>query len=640
MNFLRVIFFGLLQVVELPINSVIDLWKMPGRGRGLVLGMPCVIVLILTLLTIGWAKYGSNEDLVKDYWQRFLKDKTSADALTKRIDGLGKGASGLGDPNESKADVEKPEAGSSAAVEEMVTNHAIQKIQQELYVPERAELPDNPQVIVRAQLADTGHVNKVDVVQTSGWTEWDAAVQAAALKTESITELRSVSKLPPSVDLAFGYDETRREKLRHKMLIGLKKLIDLDPGNPDYKFEYGILAAEMGMLVQAKLVMDQIASPKKPGMCKAHLWQARVIWGDTDNGESTESRLRQCGQHLQLALQADPTNLEAHEGLGEMYFAIRNFAEAEKHYRIVWNEQLSTTLRLVAIYAQQSEKAKLDDLLAQTQVRLEALFAANPTNKIYIFDLERINLMQGQIQKAIDILKENLTAENQAEFRPRLSRIYAEWSKSDAKDNNGIFTAEAFEKAKFALEYDPENAETLLIMTLIGTQGTELAQEAIEIYDPLKNRDTAPGQVLREYAGYLIQQNRMDEAVTWLEDAHLRTPKDPIIANNLAYLLLSAKPPDAERALALASLAINNVGNIPEGDLRAGLCDTKAAALIALNRHAEAIPFLVAALRDRGPNERTLTALRDCYIALRQSDIADGYQRKLDELVRPTEPQK
>ena len=74
--------------------------------------------------------------------------------------------------------------------------------------------------------------------------------------------------------------------------------------------------------------------------------------------------------------------------------------------------------------------------------------------------------------------------------------------------------------------------------------------------------------------------------------------------------------------------------------LRASLLDTKAAALIMLNHHAEAIPFLVAALQNGGPIKRTLTSLRDCYVALGQTDIADGYQRKLDELAPDLEPQK
>lgn len=640
MNFLRVIFFGLLQVVELPINSVIDLWKLPGRGRGLILGLPCVVVLIFALLTIGWAKYGSNDDLIKEYGQRYLIDKAGADALTKRIESHSKVASELGDPSESTPDREEPGNESGNAVNYIITEHAIRKIQQELYVPERTELPDNPRVVVRAHLDEKGLVHKVDLVQTSGWMEWDDAVVAAAFKTKSFEAIKASTKLPPSLEMAFRFDETRREKIRHKMVIGLKKLIDLDPGNPNYKYEYGILSAEMGSPALARQVMDQIASDKKPGMCKAHLWQARMIWEDIDSGMPRDIRLQLCRQHLQLALQADPTNLEANEGLGELYFAAQNFAKAEEHYRLVWEKQLSTTLRLVAIYDQQGEKVKLAELLAQTKVRLEELLSKDPENEIFIFDLERIYLMQGRIEEAIEVLKENLTDKNQADFKPRLSRIYGEWSKSDAAKNKNIFTSEAFEKAKIALDYDPKNAEALLIMTLIGTQGAEFAQEAIAIYDPLKNRDMAPGQVLREYAGYLIKQNRMDEAIEWLESAHERTPKDPIIANNLAYLLLSSKTPDPERALKLASIAIENEGSISMVGLRASLLDTKAAALIMLNHHAEAIPFLVAALQNGGPIKRTLTSLRDCYVALGQTDIADGYQRKLDELAPDLEPQK
>jgi tetratricopeptide (TPR) repeat protein len=288
----------------------------------------------------------------------------------------------------------------------------------------------------------------------------------------------------------------------------------------------------------------------------------------------------------------------------------------------------------------QRDQVKFNDILSKTKLRLKSLAAANPNEDVYVLDIERVNLLQGKVQEAIDTLNEHMTESRRAVFESRLARIYAGWAKSEAGQNNGKFTRETFEKIKMSLRYDPNLTEALWMLTLIGTEDSELSNEALALYDPVKNRETAPGEVLREYANYLLKQKRSAEALDWLELAYQRTPTDPIVANNLAFLLLSGAQTDPERALRLANQAIDQAPNLADPKVRGSLYDTKAAALIALTRYAEAIPYLEAALRDRPADKKILVSLRDSYAATGQRQFAERYQRRLDELDAAPAPQQ
>lgn len=644
MNLLRHIFFGIVQIIELPVNIIIELWRLPGRGRGLLFGFPSFFVLILTLLAIGWAKYGSNQALIDEYWRHHSRDGVELKEINILV-GRESPDSTLGqfgvdeETSADTADVAKPKT-PPAREPDNWQQEIVHTIAHEIEIPDLDDEAADPQVRVRVELGDKRNVEKVTVIQASGSAEWDEAVKRALERTQVFVSVQSNEAKATSHELEFGLLNSRRDKLMYTMSIGLKKLIDLDPSNPEYKYELGLLYEQMDNLPQAKLLMDQVAPADKPGLCRGHVWQARRIWEDETRKESISSKKNRCMNHLRLALASDPTDIAANEGLGELFFSLGNYREAEKYFRLVWERQLSPTLRLFAIYRILNEPVKVNELLSHARLRLEDQLKRDPNDVRLILDVQRILMLQGKMPEAVEWLNSHITEENRKLIHNRLARVYTGWAKGLAVQNNGIFSEEAFEKAKLALELDPTLDDAMWIITMVGTQGQPYAADAFALYDPVQNRETAPGIVLREYSTYLIRQGKYKEAIAWLEEAYQRYADDTITANNLAYLLITSDPPQLERSLKIITEAIEKSINFASPELRANLYDTKAAVLVALNRHVDAIPYLEACLQFRVNNRVTMESLRDCYQAIDRQEMADFYQRRLDALANTTPPQQ
>ena len=73
---------------------------------------------------------------------------------------------------------------------------------------------------------------------------------------------------------------------------------------------------------------------------------------------------------------------------------------------------------------------------------------------------------------------------------------------------------------------------------------------------------------------------------------------------------------------------------INDPQLASSLFDTRAAALIQLNRYQEAIANLQAALRLRPGSVKFMQSLRDCYAAIHLTELAEKMDRDIQAATR------
>ncbi len=118
-------------------------------------------------------------------------------------------------------------------------------------------------------------------------------------------------------------------------------------------------------------------------------------------------------------------------------------------------------------------------------------------------------------------------------------------------------------------------------------------------------------------------------ARTHLEEADRLGPGTPLVANNLAWVLARAEPPDLARALSLADLAVER-----QPDARR-FHGTRGDVLARLGRWRDALPELEAGLADAPDDPDLHRALAVAYENLGDLAMAARH-RKIAEASRPT----
>ena len=674
MRFLYSFLFAIREVFSFPVNAVIRLWNHPQRGRSLIFALPAIVTLLFVLLTLAWTRYGLNRDLTRSYQNAV---KSNIDAIEKMMGALNARAGGTptgGDPElrepegvggdvspgETGRGEESPgnepaagrpnsefgrpgEAESPAEVARRELGRSIVRmLVPQLTSAEKTELEEPAWAEVRVAFQSGGSIATTEILRSSGDDDWNTRVHQAVRDAQaSFENIRE--QLPDALTLRFDRNAMQVERLRTEQQIYLRKLIELNPADQTYKYELARLLSAESVSEGAVALMSQIAPIDRPGLSDAHVWMAEYIWKNRRSTEPLSSRLRRAEAHLRLAVKADPMSIEANAGLGDLLMLQSRVQEAVPFLERVFDQSskelaLSVTETLFRAYTQSNEIPKRDAMISEVEQRLRRLRAAKPENQTYLFDLEMVLLLQARFSDAAELLQQNVTDANRERVNRHLSLIYTRWASVIGRTSASLDEAQYLEKLKQAMEHDPTNVELLVLLTKLGNAEIPVAAQARQLYDPVAQRDAAPAAVLREYAGALIVQGKSDEAIQWLEEAHERNPRDPIAANNLAYLLLHRDPPESERALKLTDEALAQLGPQSDPSVLSSLFDTKAAALLRLGRPADAIPFLEAALRARPNKISILEALRDCYEATGQTMFADRYKQRLEALRKALPP--
>jgi Flp pilus assembly protein TadD len=116
-------------------------------------------------------------------------------------------------------------------------------------------------------------------------------------------------------------------------------------------------------------------------------------------------------------------------------------------------------------------------------------------------------------------------------------------------------------------------------------------------------------------------RGQAEEARRHCEQAYKLAPHLAGSANNLAWMLAHADPPDLPQALTLVNGALERVpGN-------ASFLDTRGHVLAKMGRWQEALADLELVLRERPDNPALHRILAECYRHLGQQEMAAEHQR-------------
>jgi tetratricopeptide (TPR) repeat protein len=384
---------------------------------------------------------------------------------------------------------------------------------------------------------------------------------------------------------------------------------------------YGLLLSyvALGDEARAARLWDVLASPDEPGFAPAQVWRAKLVLASPGVWSSPAVALAE--RHLRQALRTAPDAIEANSLLSQILVATGRVAEAVPLLRRVARADPEQGLALAIAYRATGSEAEALNQAAFEQRWAEAALESEPDDFTSRLRFARATAFLGRHAKAVEILRKGHEMTKDPRYGPALAAVFADWSDTAARETTGD-TARVRLLIAEGLHWDP-NCMPLLIRLerVMQTGGAEAEASRRMLTDMLA---AGKAGVAAHFILGVDAWLRGDTASArvHLEASARNDPRGPMIANNLAFIMVHEEKPDLERALSLADLAVDRGPGIPEFRGTRGLILTK------LGRWKEALPELEAGLPANPDHVELHAGLADTYDHLGLPDLAAAHRKR------------
>lgn len=454
-------------------------------------------------------------------------------------------------------------------------------------------------------------------------------------------------------------DDPRRvelDKWLDQEEVYLQKLIDINPQEPEYKYDLAIVSMQKGNFHRGFALMNLTAPLDDPGFIKGHLWLANYHWNIVRKTTDKQERRNNAAvalRHLDQCLKRDQSNKNANRFKAMILYQFKQFADAYKIYEELFRDDVAVYSRMVEINERLNREGMNEQVLrnaiSRYQQQLNDPSLEEEQRRISWDSLTRcyrktkeFGVIEGLLLREVETFSGENGDPIKRIFAERLlATVYLSWMSSFPDETDVLKRCEYLKKA---YSFDPTNDYVLLELTRMGAtpappvEGQEFADEnqrtefekqqqifedkqqaatqARALYDPSGSLD-ANALVLNEMGSQALSRKQYADAIEYFEAARIKSPKSPDILNNLSYTYLVSDTPNPKRALKLVDQALDYF--VPQTEeakkLLSHFHDTRGLAMMQLNRLDEATAEFEIALADRPGNKRILENLVECYRA-------------------------
>jgi tetratricopeptide (TPR) repeat protein len=432
----------------------------------------------------------------------------------------------------------------------------------------------------------------------------------------------TIVSLTPGQEVETRYLQKAKSAFRAKdypaAMTCYDRLAHLSKDRPDILYGLARTAEAQGLEEWAGILMNDLAPLDRQGFAEAHLWWARrLLLGPNASPQTRKS----AEVHLLRALEGELEDREQVHGLlGELYLNARQLDEAELHLQKGVKVKPQLRLRLAQLYALRGKpnRARSEAELAVSTFRAWA--------KADLYEQQaRLNwadatLFLEDFAGAVAILQEGLSVTGDPVYRPALARVYVAWSDALARASKPD-PGEQLARLEQALKYDPGQMDVLMrLWAFTKFQGAEADKSRAILRTQLAaGKGTGVAHLALGMDAW--DQGKTVEALVHLEQAYQLAPQMGVVANNLAWVLASAQPPDLDRALTLMNSVLERWPNEPL------FRDTRGAVLAKMGRWKEALTDLQAALPGYPKNPELHRRLAEAYEQLGAPEMAAEHRR-------------
>jgi tetratricopeptide (TPR) repeat protein len=450
--------------------------------------------------------------------------------------------------------------------------------------------------------------------------------------------------------------ETLYLERAHSSEMCYERLSQLKGDSAQVIYEWALVARDAGQTDRCRHLMNQLAPAERVGYGKAHYWLAMDFLSAT---KPTTEGQQLAESHFLRALDAGVENKElVHLALGEICMAKRQDEEARSHLLMAADAKPEARLLLMVLYARQRDFAG-----AKREGKLAASIFGTKAKADLFNHYARVRWAEAtafieEFPQALAILQDGLTGTGNVIYRTRMAQVYANWFDYLGLKDDTI-TGERLALLEAGLRHDPKNVALLdrmlgmiglrrqqrphpilgavtlglagtmnpyvVLNTWIANANTE-AEAARAILRRMLVQGEAMSQVHFSLGVDAWDRGLTDEARSHWELAHLAGPDVPAIANNLAWLLYQTSPNELNKALDLATLAVEKSPN------HMGHRGTRGYILVKMGKSKEAVADLEAALTASNHKLELHRTLAEVYDRLKLPDLAVEHQRLAVEL--------
>ena len=417
-----------------------------------------------------------------------------------------------------------------------------------------------------------------------------SALAAQAAMTPDDTRLSRYAREAPQRAESRDFETA---EVCYERLIG-----ELGP-QPDLRFALANVLQAEGREAEAGSILRQLARVDRPGYAPAQLSLARTLWNSGDRSEIT---LRAVELHLRNA-STGPTSVEADALLGGLYASTGRADQAETHLLRASTQRPELLLTLAQLAHQRGNdplaRRRAEQAVRVFRKRTEARLDHPEARLLWANGV----LFQDDFPGAVSVLEQGLKLSANPLYHKALAQVYAAW---DARQGRQGTTdgADRLSLLELGLKHDPGNVVLLDRLISILRGGDERADRVRSTLQGLLAEGKATAGTHFVLGLDANARGRYAEAHMHWEQADRLDPQMAVVANNLAWILAHAEPPDLTRALELANRALEKRPDEPK------FRGTRGFILMKLRRWPEALTDLEAELAGNPIQKETHRASR------------------------------
>ncbi len=375
-----------------------------------------------------------------------------------------------------------------------------------------------------------------------------------------------------------------------------------------------------GEPARAQQLLRELAPDDAYGLAEAHRARAILMSESIDESSELEQR-RILRWHLDHG--GDRISPEIKRSWARYYISNQEYGKAIDLLKELTSRFPEVTATLARLYFLDGKDSLATRYLEQAEEYYRRTLRENPNDTDKRVEAVFNELQLKRIDDAIKTLEQGMRLDPDGPFQAIMAEVQVLIHDLKASEANATLP-QLFAQLRIALSYDPNCriAYERLVAYASADVGENLSLKSI--LSDLIADGSEPALAHFALGIVLWREDDFQQAQWHLEAAHRFAPELPFIANNLAWLLTMDPEPDLDRALRLATEAVE------QAPTDARFLDTRGTIYLKQENWEQAINDLELTLRVSNQPAALHRKLEQAYHELGKASIAQSHRRRAE----------